>query len=315
MAIQCPRCGWQYDVTLFEFGRTVRCDCGELLDLAKGHLDSPAARALPAPITPPTREYIESPHIALEYESYHRFNELFQYDTEVLARWFPTPGRLLDLGCGTGRHVVHFAAKAFEAVGVDLSEFMLRVARQNLDEAGAEATLVRGDITKLPELGLGRFRYVLCMFSVLGMIYGRANRIRFLADVCDHLGPGGRFALHVHNRWFNLWTAEGREYLRHALGNWLKRRPEPFQKMVDGYCGIRLMSLYVYSARELRQDLARAGLAIEQFLYLNRRRNGTLRGPCRGLRANGFLVLCRRADHGDEAWGTGSGSQVPGSGC
>jgi hypothetical protein len=32
MAIPCPRCGRQYDVTLFEFGRTVDCDCGERLE-------------------------------------------------------------------------------------------------------------------------------------------------------------------------------------------------------------------------------------------------------------------------------------------
>jgi len=29
MAIVCPRCGRQYDVTLFEFGISVTCDCGE----------------------------------------------------------------------------------------------------------------------------------------------------------------------------------------------------------------------------------------------------------------------------------------------
>lgn len=28
MAIECPRCGRHYDVTLFPFGRTIRCACG-----------------------------------------------------------------------------------------------------------------------------------------------------------------------------------------------------------------------------------------------------------------------------------------------
>ena len=32
MAIQCPKCGRQYDVTLFQFGNKVLCDCGELID-------------------------------------------------------------------------------------------------------------------------------------------------------------------------------------------------------------------------------------------------------------------------------------------
>lgn len=31
MAIACPACGRQYDATLFEFGGSVACDCGEVL--------------------------------------------------------------------------------------------------------------------------------------------------------------------------------------------------------------------------------------------------------------------------------------------
>jgi uncharacterized protein with PIN domain len=29
MAILCPKCGREYDVTLFQFGRTIHCTCGE----------------------------------------------------------------------------------------------------------------------------------------------------------------------------------------------------------------------------------------------------------------------------------------------
>jgi hypothetical protein len=31
MAIPCPRCNRQYDITLFEFGRKVVCECGEVI--------------------------------------------------------------------------------------------------------------------------------------------------------------------------------------------------------------------------------------------------------------------------------------------
>jgi translation initiation factor IF-2 len=34
MAINCPRCGAEYDVTLFQFGHRVRCDCGTWVELA-----------------------------------------------------------------------------------------------------------------------------------------------------------------------------------------------------------------------------------------------------------------------------------------
>lgn len=34
MAIRCPKCGHEYDVTLFQFGKKVKCDCGTEIDLA-----------------------------------------------------------------------------------------------------------------------------------------------------------------------------------------------------------------------------------------------------------------------------------------
>ncbi len=37
MAIVCPRCGTAYDVTLFQFGRSIWCECGCRVDLAGGH--------------------------------------------------------------------------------------------------------------------------------------------------------------------------------------------------------------------------------------------------------------------------------------
>ncbi len=45
MAITCPRCGAGFDVTLFQFGHRVRCDCGTELafpgaDLRSGHMAS-----------------------------------------------------------------------------------------------------------------------------------------------------------------------------------------------------------------------------------------------------------------------------------
>jgi len=37
MALRCPRCGKEFDVTLFEFNREVVCPCGERLSMKKGH--------------------------------------------------------------------------------------------------------------------------------------------------------------------------------------------------------------------------------------------------------------------------------------
>jgi len=38
--------------------------------------------------------------------------------------------RILDLGCGTGRHAIEFARRGFDVTGVDFSEAMLTRARE-----------------------------------------------------------------------------------------------------------------------------------------------------------------------------------------
>ena len=40
MAIKCPQCGAEYDVTLFTFDRKINCDCGACVDLEVGHQQS-----------------------------------------------------------------------------------------------------------------------------------------------------------------------------------------------------------------------------------------------------------------------------------
>ncbi len=47
MAMTCPRCGAGLDVTLFEFGRAVQCECGQWVDLESGHRRWSKIGALP----------------------------------------------------------------------------------------------------------------------------------------------------------------------------------------------------------------------------------------------------------------------------
>jgi hypothetical protein len=47
MAITCPRCGAEFDATLFQFGHHVRCPCGATIEYP-GH-DSRAGHVLAEP--------------------------------------------------------------------------------------------------------------------------------------------------------------------------------------------------------------------------------------------------------------------------
>ena len=58
--------------------------------------------------------------------------------------------RILDLGCGTGRHLVFMAREGFSVCGFDYSKDALNVARSFLESHELDADLKEGDMVSLP---------------------------------------------------------------------------------------------------------------------------------------------------------------------
>lgn len=74
------------------------------------------------------------------------------------------PGRVLDLGCGTGDKVIYLAQHGFEVVGVDLSSRAIAQAQRKIRQAGLgrHARVYVGDVTRLDSLPIdGLFELVL----------------------------------------------------------------------------------------------------------------------------------------------------------
>lgn len=58
--------------------------------------------------------------------------------------------RLLDVGCGPGRHAVAFAQAGLEVTGVDVSERFLEIAAQAARAAGVKASFFECDARQMP---------------------------------------------------------------------------------------------------------------------------------------------------------------------
>lgn len=239
-------------------------------------------------------DYIRAPHIADQYDEYFAYNDLFEFDEAIVARHFTKPGRIIDLGCGTGRLLVPFARRGFPGVGVDLSQHMLDIVREKASLENLPISCVLANITELDCLADQAADYAMCMFSTLGMIRGRENRHQVLRHARRMLKPEGVFVLHVHNRWYNLFDPQGRRWLlQNTVSSAFREDVERGDKMYD-YRGIPNMILHTFSLGELTADLNSAGFAIRECVTLDTTRHRPLRRPwlLPRIRANGWIVVC-----------------------
>jgi 2-polyprenyl-3-methyl-5-hydroxy-6-metoxy-1,4-benzoquinol methylase len=58
--------------------------------------------------------------------------------------------RILDIGCGTGRHDIELAKRGYSVTGIDLSESLLRRAKEKAVILGLEINFLKHDARNLP---------------------------------------------------------------------------------------------------------------------------------------------------------------------
>jgi SAM-dependent methyltransferase len=104
------------------------------------------------------------------------------------------PGRVLELGCGTGRVLLPVARAGVRVVGVDRSAPMLDRAQRRIRRAqGIRAALVRADIRQLPFAD--HFSLVIAPYGILQSLTRDRDLTQALAAVAGVTRPGARLGV------------------------------------------------------------------------------------------------------------------------
>jgi SAM-dependent methyltransferase len=104
---------------------------------------------------------------------------------EVIRSRNPSASSLLDVACGTGRHLEVWRGCFERVVGADIDAGMLAVARDRIPDVA----LHRADFT---DFDLGeRFDAVTCLFSSIGYAATGDKLDAALSAMASHLRPGG----------------------------------------------------------------------------------------------------------------------------
>lgn len=103
---------------------------------------------------------------------------------QVVAAAHPEARTLLDVACGTGRHL-EFLSEHFDCEGVDINDDFLAIARERCPEA----RFTRGDMTGF-DLAR-RFDVVTCLFSSVAYAHPRVRLYEAIRSMARHVAAGG----------------------------------------------------------------------------------------------------------------------------
>lgn len=145
---------------------------------------------------------------ASDYDRFVDWDKRLAREAPFFRREFETHGvrRVVDVGCGTGKHAVMWATWGLDVTGVDPDASMLAQARLNADAAtdaiaaaGGALDLREGGFGGLAALGLGAADAVTCTGNALPHVDGLAGLRAALRDFAAVLRPRGVLVLHLLN--------------------------------------------------------------------------------------------------------------------
>jgi SAM-dependent methyltransferase len=165
--------------------------------------------------------------------------------------------RVLDAGCGPGRHAVELARRGFEVVGVDTSPEFLALARAQADGLPAEFREI--DVRALPFER--EFDAVICLCQGgFGLLGGEQDELAVIGHFARALRPGGRLAISAFSAYFAVRQLEPDESFDADTGVDHERC---VVRDTDG--AERPFDLWTtcYTPRELRLLAERAGFVVD----------------------------------------------------
>ncbi|MFX0004032.1 MAG: class I SAM-dependent DNA methyltransferase [Candidatus Hodarchaeota archaeon] len=92
--------------------------------------------------------------------------------------------KLLDVGCGTGKHLEYFKDD-FSCVGCDINIEMIEIAKENIkDVLFTQADMITLDLKK-------KYDIIICLFSSIGHVKTYNNLEKTIQNFSNHLEKGG----------------------------------------------------------------------------------------------------------------------------
>ena len=148
--------------------------------------------------------------------------------------------RILDIGCGTGRHALELTKRGYNVVGIDLSESMIKKAREKAKNAGLNVDFQLADARNLPFEHEFDLAIMICEGAFPLMETDEMN-FEILKNAAKSLKNNGKFIFTTLNAFYPLY---------HSVKDFIE------SNMVEGSCdsSFDLMNFRNKSNLEIEDD-------------------------------------------------------------
>lgn len=179
--------------------------------------------------------------------------------------------KILDLGCGNGRHANELSQQGYQVTCLDLSSVLLSLARKKYSSDSCCIRFVRADMRHIPFANA--FDSVVSFFTTFGYFKTDEENLRTLKNIAQALKPGGTFLQDYLNKSFvveNLVPYDSRqengfEIIQERHYN---RDEERIEKKItlkeNGKVREYFESVRLYTLEEMKDLLANTELRLEK---------------------------------------------------
>jgi SAM-dependent methyltransferase len=203
------------------------------------------------------------------------------------------PGRVVDLGCGHGRHALELARRGFDVTGVDVNAGALALAGRAATSDLA-VRFVHADYASPPA---GPFDLAVSLFGSFGFSSDEANE-RTVLEWCSRVRAGGWMVLELWHRDLIVTAFEPRRTWRPSESLEVDERRvfDPLSGRLhvrydyayaDGRRTGHDIRVRLYTAAEIRQLLGRGGVRVAALF-------GSLRGDAYAASSRYLVVVGQR---------------------
>jgi len=105
--------------------------------------------------------------------------------------------KILDLGCGRGRHSINLNKRGYKVKGIDLSRQAIKTAREKVDQMGLED--IRFEVRDMRNPLEESFDAIVNLFTTFGYFESDEENASVFDSVVQMLKPGGIFVLDYLN--------------------------------------------------------------------------------------------------------------------